>query len=799
MVGRLRGICLVAVAVGACGAIAAVSLASAGSRRSNHFCRTATVPVAGKRVHGHPPTRRIRLCIRQVPVHHLRFRIHSHSGAFKPGSLPGVDVPDAGEGVRLHVGPFRPLTQPPTARGIVGVVAPGGAVNAPPPSGPLPVSVAATRLLTPDETAARKNDTFAAQEPSVADAGSVVMYAFNWDAAYSKDGGQTWTELDPHAVFPKDDGGFGCDQVVQYDAMTRVFIWVLQYHCFPGVNMERIAWASATNLVRYGKNAWSWFDLTPRSITGQDNTFLDQPRLGFTPTFLYMSMNQGTTSDSKLQHSVVIRIPRTAFTSTGGSLPVGYALFDPVSLRVAQNVVGPREYFVAHNGTSQLRVAWVDDSSNIIDYQDLNSPTIATDNWTSNTPGGQDMLLHQSSSQGTAVTGVTQGGNGTLWAAWTEARKLPDGTAKYAQPHIGVAELEPIPGHVGFTLLTQHEYDNPSFTYSLPDLATDASGEVGFDVVFGGGGLYYADHAVGLLYPRDHRTNAFEPVADAIGNTDNVQVGSLSGDPAGDYETIRPMAPPYGDCFVAAGVVNQKDSSGNLVGYPVLTIFSRPEVKCPPGFTTLPIVGLPLTIKPPPPPPQTTTVSLNCPTTGTVGSPMDLSGALSPALSGRTITITVGGAASSGFMAVTQSDGTYSSMSYVPSVAGQYTFAASYAGESGYLGSSSPTCTGQVATLPPGATSVSLTCPNSTQFFSPGSTVNLVGQLSPPLSGRKIAMGVTGANPTAELVPTQSDGSFSFSYMPVNSGTDHIVASFGGEPTYLPSSSSPCIVTVQIP
>ena len=199
---------------------------------------------------------------------------------------------------------------------------------------------------------------------------------------------------------------------------------------------------------------------------------------------------------------------------------------------------------------------------NIIDYQDLNSPTIATDNWTSNTPGGQDMLLHQSSSQGTAVTGVTQGGNGTLWAAWTEARKLPDGTAKYAQPHIGVADLEPIPGHVGFTLLTQHEYDNPSFTYSLPDLATDASGEVGFDVVFGGGGLYYADHAVGLLDPRDHRTNAFEPVADAIGNTNNVQVGSLSGDPVGDYETIRPMAPPYGDCFVAAGVVNQKDSSG---------------------------------------------------------------------------------------------------------------------------------------------------------------------------------------------------------------------------------------------
>jgi hypothetical protein len=731
-------------------------------------------------------------------MRHVTVRIQTHSGGFTPGAASGADVPDIGEGASLPVGPFRPLTQPPIARTVVGVVAPGGEVNAPPLGGPVTVSIAATHLLTPEDTPARKNDTLAAQEPSVADAGRVVMYTFNWDAAFSKDGGQTWTELDPHTMFPKDDGGFGCDQVVQYDPMTSVFIWVLQYHCFVGVDMERIAWATASNLVHYGSKAWSWLDLTPGSIAG-NNTFLDQPRLGFTPEFLYMTMNEGTVSDSKLQHSVVVRIPRSAFTHTGGSLPIGYALIDPTSLRVAQNVVGPREYFVGHNGTSQLQVDWVDDSSNIIDSQDIDSPTIATDDWVSKTPGGQDMLLHQSGSQGTQVTGVTQGGNATLWAAWTEARKLPDGTAKYAQPHIGVAELEPIMGHLGFTLLAQHEYDNSSFTYSLPDLATDASGEVGFDVVWGGGGLYYANHAVGLLYPRDHRSNAFEPVADALASSDNVQVGTLAGDPVGDYETIRPMAPPYGDCFVAAGVVNQKDSSGNLVGYPVFTIFSRPGVKCPPGFRTLPIVGLPVTIMQPPPPPQPTGVSLNCPTTGTVGSPVVLSGALSPALGGRPIAITVGGAGSSGFLVTTADDGSYSSTSYVPSVAGQYTFVASYAGESTDAASSSPICMVRVATLPPGATSITLTCPSSTAFFSPGTTVNLAGVLSPPLSGRTIAVTVTGSNPMSSAVQTHSDASFAFSYTPTHVGTDHVVASFGGEVAYLPSSSSPCTVNVAIP
>jgi hypothetical protein len=87
-------------------------------------------------------------------------------------------------------------------------------------------------------------------------------------------------------------------------------------------------------------------------------------------------------------------------------------------------------------------------------------------------------------------------------------------------------------------------------------------------------------------------------VADALATSDNAQVGGLAGDPVGDYETVRPMAPPHGDCLVAAGVVNRKDSQGKMVGYPVFTIFSRPGVKCPPGFVTLPIVGLPETNAP---------------------------------------------------------------------------------------------------------------------------------------------------------------------------------------------------------
>jgi hypothetical protein len=619
---EFRALWRASLVIGVCGTIVAVSSVSGGAApRTRHrqtawprrVCNTVRVPVAGKRTgrHRKQGTNRMRICVKRLPVDRAKLVVHTHSGGFKAtGSLS--DAPDEGAARRLRVGRYRPLHHAARVHGIGGVVAPPG-TNAPPPGGPLDVSIGSTSLIPISATPERKTDlgaAFAVGEPSVADAGRDVMYAFNWDAVYSTDGGQTFREIDPHTTFPADAGGFGCDQVVQYDPSTKVFIWALQYHCKGnGVNLIRIAWASAPNLERYGPHAWSWFDLSPTAIAGRTNTYLDQPRLAFSPKFLYISLRQGaltldkrgTPNGGNLEHTAVVRIPRSSFANPLGrlaSLPYGWALLDPISLRVAQNVQGPREYFVGHNDTSKLTVAWVNDDSNSIYLQDIDSPTIATGgptlaqqqrNWTSKTPGGDNMLDHLGIGQQTAVTGVTQGGDGTLWAAWSEGRDSPDGTRQYPQPHIGVAELQPIPGHAGFTLQAQNEYVGPSVAYALPDLATDASGEVAFDLVWGGGGLYFANHAVGFLRSRDHRSNAFDPVADQLGTSDS----PFPGNPFGDYETVRPIAPPYGDCLAAAGIVNQKDAFGNNIGFPVFTIFSRPGVKCPASFKNLPVVALP--------------------------------------------------------------------------------------------------------------------------------------------------------------------------------------------------------------
>jgi Bacterial Ig-like domain (group 3) len=201
---------------------------------------------------------------------------------------------------------------------------------------------------------------------------------------------------------------------------------------------------------------------------------------------------------------------------------------------------------------------------------------------------------------------------------------------------------------------------------------------------------------------------------------------------------------------------------------------------------------------PPPPRPKPTSVTLSCPGTGSPGSPIGLSGALSPALGNRPITITVGNAASGRQTATTQADGSYS-LSYTPSQAGQYTFVASYGGESGYEASSSQQCTVTVTSPPPGATatSLTLTCPSSS--YTPGSAIPLSGALNPPLSNRTITITVSGAASSSIATTTRSDGSYTASYTPSHDGQYTFVASYAGEPGYQPSSSPPCTVQVITP
>jgi hypothetical protein len=149
-------------------------------------------------------------------------------------------------------------------------------------------------------------------------------------------------------------------------------------------------------------------------------------------------------------------------------------------------------------------------------------------------------------------------------------------------------------------------------------------------------------------------------------NTDQSTTG-MAGDnnlnnPAGDYQTVRRLPDPYGDCFVAAGNINHNEELvvataaqstqavgppvfgfKTHVGLPVFTLFSRPDKTCPLRFFPPPIVPLPPILPAEsvnPPPPQNETITLTCPSSVAAGQTYAISGVLSPAVGAAPISVT---------------------------------------------------------------------------------------------------------------------------------------------------------------
>ena len=65
-------------------------------------------------------------------------------------------------------------------------------------------------------------------EPSVGGNGTNVLQTWNWRAAKSTNGGQSFT-LVVHTAFPASYGGFCCDQLAYYEPTRDIYVWVLQY------------------------------------------------------------------------------------------------------------------------------------------------------------------------------------------------------------------------------------------------------------------------------------------------------------------------------------------------------------------------------------------------------------------------------------------------------------------------------------------------------------------------------------------------------------------------------------------
>ena len=89
-------------------------------------------------------------------------------------------------------------------------------------------------------------------EPSGGTSNGVIFVSANKRAAYSTNGGSSFTSLDPTTIFPNDVVGFCCDQIVHYAPSIDRFICSLQGKSTGGY---RLAEARPADIISSGGKA----------------------------------------------------------------------------------------------------------------------------------------------------------------------------------------------------------------------------------------------------------------------------------------------------------------------------------------------------------------------------------------------------------------------------------------------------------------------------------------------------------------------------------------------------------------
>lgn len=360
-------------------------------------------------------------------------------------------------------------------------------------------------------------NTSTTTEPSGAsNGGDVVFVTGNWFAAYSTDGGATFTALNPTTVFPADAVGFCCDQVVQYVPSIDRFIWLLQG------NGYRIATASPQAIIDSGGTAWTYWNLTP-DIFGSCSSF-DYPDLSVGDDFLYMSWDAGGGGCSS-----GFQVARAKLTEleAGGTITIGFT--NPADGPMAWGSHLMQDtldeiFWAGHNNNSSMRVFSLHEDSNTYSWRDVEISSWANNSpITSTTPDGQNWVnfLFNPTTQNpgggfpsNSVLGSTRVFN-QLWFAWSAGTD-----DNFDRPHVEMVTLD----KDDFSVIQQVQIWNNDYAFAYPALTTNlCTQEVGFSMEYGGNGNY-ENHVVGFW-------------GDFIAYiTTNSDVGTTR---YGDYVTIR--------------------------------------------------------------------------------------------------------------------------------------------------------------------------------------------------------------------------------------------------------------------
>lgn len=402
------------------------------------------------------------------------------------------------------------------------------------------------------------------EEPSQASAGKVVWYTQNTGAAFSLDGGRTFSQVDTREMFPEVGHPFCCDQIVLYSPQINRFIWYIQYDCKrPDAECEK---SKSTNFVRVvvaspeaivanrdePAGAWKSWIITPRDF-GQRHGMLDYPDIGLGRHSLYITSNFFGSKDGSVVGRVSLRRLKA-----GRSLSLRYYR-DPNNdaYRIAQGA-DTRGFLASNASATKLRtLAWDEGSPLIFAHRTPHTANTSFDYRSK--PNGVDWGARNDD----AVNGATRRGN-ELWFAWSEGRSRcssrcdgdhPKLKRVWPQPHVHVAVVD----SRSFHLVKERFIHNPGYAIGYPSLATDSRQRVGMVFSYGGGLAGNPSPAAGYLTGGEQ----FRQV-----------VASAAPGSQGDYVNLRRDWPDRSR-FTASGYIHRYDSPGTATPHWLFYRYSR--------------------------------------------------------------------------------------------------------------------------------------------------------------------------------------------------------------------------------
>ncbi len=324
-------------------------------------------------------------------------------------------------------------------------------------------------------------------EPSVAENGQTVMTTGNFWVSLSEDGGQTFTTMNPTTVFPEDYGGFCCDQVLQYVPQYDLFVWLLQYRTSGGVNAIRIAVQDTEGVRSSDGTAWTYWDFTNTALASSGT--LDYNDMSFGRNFLYWTSSIGGGANR-----YVIRVPLDQLNARG---TVNFQFTQSTRAywsHVTQNGQGG-VYWAGHEDNSTMLVYSMMDADNFYSWREVPINSWPNNTITSTAADGTDWL--QDASWKTYIRAAAVSGN-SIYFAWNASSG-----GGFPEPHVQIVRIN----SSTFSLQQQMQIWNPDFAFAYPYFETNAEGELGMIVAFGGGD-YDASSGVGvwgdfvIYYPR---------------------------------------------------------------------------------------------------------------------------------------------------------------------------------------------------------------------------------------------------------------------------------------------------------